>query len=49
MEIKIEEIKREEGPTWNQQMRYFKIPLCRIFSLKRHRLIRVKRRVSVVS
>jgi len=30
MEIKLK-IKREEGPTRIQNMRYFKIPLCRNF------------------
>jgi len=47
MEIKTKKIKREESPTRNQKMRYFKIPLCRVFSLKSQRLIRVERSMNV--
>jgi len=43
--VKIE----RRGPDSELNMRYFKIPLCRIFTEKRSRLVEVKRNVSVVS
>jgi len=34
IKIKNKKIKREEGPTRNQKMRYFKISFCRNFHWK---------------